>query len=376
MTFKDIGKRIGKDQTTISKEVKRHIHLRDDGIKSLDSYGNDVTREMCPALLRAPFVCNPCRKRHTRCGFCKQHYHAKEAQREYEHTLSDSREGIPLNKKSFYEMDRVITDNMQKGQRLYHIMQTHEFGVSKSTVYRHLKKGYLTVSSIDFPRVVKFKTRKAKNEPSVPKAAKDGRSYNDFLAYTADNGISAWTEMDTVIGNRGGKVILTLDFTFCNFMAGLLLDNKTAIAAANKISELKQALAKQGFVFGDIFPVLLTDNGGEFALVSDFEGNDTGTRETRLFFCDPMRSSQKPHVEKNHTLFRDIVPKGKSFDGFTQKTVNLIFSHVNGIKRKSLAGKSPYEVFSFTYSADIAKILGIEYVPPEQVIQSPRLLKK
>jgi len=25
MTFKDISKRIGKDQTTVSKEVKRHI---------------------------------------------------------------------------------------------------------------------------------------------------------------------------------------------------------------------------------------------------------------------------------------------------------------------------------------------------------------
>ena len=39
-------------------------------------------------------------------------------------------------------------------------------------------------------------------------------------------------------------------------------------------------------------------------------------------------------VEKNHTLFRDIVPKGKSFDKFTQDTVNLIFSHVNSVKRK------------------------------------------
>ena len=52
-----------------------------------------------------------------------------------------------------------------------------------------------------------------------------------------------------------------------------------------------------------------------------------GEKEACLFFCDPMQSCQKAQIEKNHTLFRDIVPKGSSFDHFTQDTVNLIFSH-------------------------------------------------
>jgi hypothetical protein len=49
-------------------------------------------------------------------------------------------------------------------------------------------------------------------------------------------------EMDTVIGRIGGKVIMTFDFTFCNFMFGLLLDDKTAAEAANKIRALKKRL--------------------------------------------------------------------------------------------------------------------------------------
>ena len=60
--------------------------------------------------------------------------------------------------------------------------------------------------------------------------------------------------------------------------------------------------------FGKIFPVILTDNGGEFFDVFTIENNKNGEQETHLFFCDPMRSCQKPHVEKNHTLFRDIAP--------------------------------------------------------------------
>lgn len=88
------------------------------------------------------------------------------------------------------------------------------------------------------------------------------------------------------------------------------------------------------------------------------------------------KSYQKPKVEKNHTLFRDIVPKGNSFDHFTQDTVNLIFSHINSVKRKSLGGKTPYEMFAFTYGAEVATLLGITSVSADKVNQSPSLLKK
>jgi IS30 family transposase len=139
---------------------------------------------------------------------------------------------------------------------------------------------------------------------------------------------------------------------------------------------LKEKFRESEIRFGDICPLALTDNGGEFANISAFELDEDGQTETRLFFCDPMRSSQKPKVEKNHTLFRDIVPKGESFDHFTQETVNLIFSHVNGVKRKIFNGKSPYDLFAFTFGEKIASLLGISYIPAKDVIQSPNLLKK
>ena len=104
------------------------------------------------------------------------------------------------------------------------------------------------------------------------------------------------------------------------------------------------------------------------------ENNADGLRETSLFFCDPYKSSQKPRVEKNHTLFRDIVPKGESFDDFSQETVNLIFSHVNSVKRKIYNGKTPYELFAFTYGEQIAKLLGVDNIHAPDVVQSPKLL--
>ena len=375
MTFKAIAQRIGKDQTTVSKEVKKHLAVVETTVKMKNPDGTPTENQRCPLLLRTPFVCNPCEKRRRHCPYQKQLYIAKSAHADYETLLHEAREGIPLNKDEFWEADAIITEGIKKGQRLYHIMESNDIGFSKSSAYRHLNRGYLSASKLDFPRVVKFKARKQYRADSVPKAARVNRTYDDFRSFIEERNVNSWVEMDTVIGKQGGKVIMTFDFTVCNFMFGLLLDNKTAAEASLKIRALKVALDDGGIRFGDVIPLLLTDNGGEFSNISAFVDDMEGDAETDLFFCDPYRSSQKPKVEKNHTLFRDIVPKGESFDLFTQDTVNLVFSHVNSVKRKILNGKTPYEMFSFIYGVNVAALLGIAEIPADKVVQSPLLLK-
>lgn len=367
MTFKAIANRIGKDPTTVSKEVKLHALEYSNGFTK--------TNTTCPKLLKAPFVCNGCSKiNHANCIYPRRKYTAKSAQKEYETTLVESREGIPLNKEEFYETERIISEAIKKGQHVYHIIEANGLKVSKSTVYRHIQLGYYEVSKIDLPRAVKFKPRKSKKSDYVPKGVRVGRSYTDFLQFMQENPSCCYSEMDTVIGRIGGKVIMTFQFVNVDFMFGILMDNKSAAEGAERIRQLKQKLSSAGFSFSQVFPALLTDNGGEFSNVFAFENDLNGSKETSVFFCDSNCSWQKPHVENNHTLFRSIVPKGVSFDAFTQDTVNLIFSHVNAVKRKQFNGKSAYDLFTFTYSSELASILGISEIPPKEVVQSPKLL--
>ena len=152
MSFKEIARRIGKDPTTVSYEIKHHRKEHRNAF---------VRREDgCPSLLKAPFVCNGCAKRHSKsCPYVRFLYHATEAQEEYRVTLREAREGIPLNKESFYEDDRVITAGLQKGQHLCHIQANNELHASKSTIYRNFHRGYYSASVIDLPRLVKFKPR-------------------------------------------------------------------------------------------------------------------------------------------------------------------------------------------------------------------------
>lgn len=368
ISFKDIGKRIGKSATTVSREVKLH----------LQTHSNGYTRseEVCPLLLKAPFVCNGCdKKSRSSCPYKRQIYVAKTAQQSYEELLVESRSGVALNKESFYEAEKTISNAVRNGQHIYHAVTSNNVSVSVSSVYRYIKAGYYSIGLIDLPRAVKFKARNEKKSEFVPYWAKQGRTYADFLEFISQNDDVSVVQLDTVIGEIGGKVIMTIHFVNTDFMVGLLMDNKTAAEAASKIAELKKNLKASNFAFGEIAPILLTDNGGEFSIVSSFENDADGNLESHMFFCEPCSPHEKAHIEKNHTLFRDIVPTGTSFNEFTQDTVNLIFSHVNSVKRKQFNGKSAYEMFAFSYSEELAKALGIYKIDPKQVVQDTSLLK-
>ena len=123
-------------------------------------------------------------------------------------------------------------------------------------------------------------------------------------------------------------------------MVVILLHSKPALAVSQEFRHLREKFAAVQTPFELLFPLILTDNGGEFANIHSIECTAAGTRETHLFFCDTMKSCQKPRVEK-HTLLRDICPKGTSFDQMTQSQLSIIFSHMNSTARKQYNGKTP-----------------------------------
>lgn len=57
---------------------------------------------------------------------------------------------------------------------------------------------------MNFPHVVKFKARRQNQADYIPKAAKVGKTYDDFLFFIEGQGLSA-VGMDTVVGFIGGK---------------------------------------------------------------------------------------------------------------------------------------------------------------------------
>ena len=131
MTFKSIAKRIGKSATTVSREIQNHAQTHINGFKRTD--------EICPCLLKAPFVCNGCEKRsRNSCPYARRLYVAKKAQEIYEQTLSESRTGVALNRESFYETESIISDAVSRGQHIYHAIAANKLPTSTATVYRYI----------------------------------------------------------------------------------------------------------------------------------------------------------------------------------------------------------------------------------------------
>ncbi len=85
-------------------------------------------------------------------------------------------------------------------------------------------------------------------------------------------------------------------------MLGRLLPSKSAKDVAAQFLLLRALFANHGFSFSDLFPVILTDNGGEFSDIFSIENDLHGKKEPHLFFCNLMQSAQKPRVEKKSYL--------------------------------------------------------------------------
>ena len=130
-------------------------------------------------------------------------------------------------------------------------------------------------------------------------------------------------------------------------------------------------------IFARLFPVILTDNGGEFKRVDDLEQSDSLTMRTSIFYCDPMASWQKPHIEKNHEFIRYVLPRGKSLNPYTQEDITLLMNHINSIRRPGLGNKTPYELAEGDADMQaLMRLLKMHPIPPDEVHLKPDLLLK
>lgn len=393
----EISKNLGKDARTISKEIKRNRtfkesksefkggcinrkscnkkYLCSDSCKQLCKkcvnlncmrICEDYKQKSCHKLKKYPHVCNGCETKNM-CKLDKYFYKSKHAQAYYREKLSTSRQGINMTPSKLIALDKLITPLIQKGQPISHIYDNHkdEIKCCERTLYSYIDSGILSVKNIDLRRKVTYKLRKKKKDTNIKIAHRTGRSYNDFAIYMADNPETEVVEMDTVIGRKGGKVLLTLFFRSCKTIAILLLDQCTQACVIEAFNKLYENVGSD--VFKSSFPILLTDNGSEFLDVEAIEYDANGNKRTRVFFCDPMASYQKGQIEKNHEFIRYVLPNGNSFDALTQEKVTLLANHINSISRRSLNGNTPFKLAELLLDQRLLDALSLKVIAPDDV---------
>ncbi len=238
----------------------------------------------------------------------------------------------------------------------------------------------MDVRNIDLPRKVKFRARYKKPEFKVDKGCRIGRNYDAFQSFIEKNPDTAIVQMDSVIGTKGGKCLLTVHFVDASLMLAFLRDSNTSQSVIDVFNDLDQRLGRELFrkLFRKLFPVLLTDNGSEFSNPKAIEyGPGTyGNLRTQIYYCDAGCPHQKGAIEVNHGLIRRVLPKGSGFNHLTQEDVTRMMNHINSYKRKKLNNRSPYETFSFYHGEEVLHKLGCSPVAASDILLKPSLLKR
>jgi IS30 family transposase len=181
-------------------------------------------------------------------------------------------------------------------------------------------------------------------------------------------------EMDTVKGVREtGKRLLTMIFRRNSIMLLFLMPDGKAESVKRVFDYLEMGLGLD--TYRNLFPVILTDNGSEFKRVGELEYTEELEYRTSLYYCDPMASWQKAHIEKNHEFIRYAVPKGKSLNPYTQEDMTLLMNHINSVRRPALGNKSPYELVEEddVDMHDLMALLKMHPIPPDEVHLMPDL---
>jgi IS30 family transposase len=308
----------------------------------------------------------------------KYFYHAARTQAAYRALLSSCREGINLTPDECGAIRKSISPLLNKGQSVYQVLSAHpELSISSRSLYRHISSGVFKkqgVSLFSRKEQVNRKQFKGNYKKRKEPANYNGRRYADFLLFLQQHPYIKPVEMDTVYNNPGGSYIQTFIFPESAFMFGRLHSEKTNECMAFSLDDYQERLGMERF--RALFPLWLTDRGSEFEKFWLFEKDRAGTHRLNIFYCDPMQSSQKPHVENNHNYVRDIIPNGKSLACLTQADIDLMFSRINSTPRKNLHGKTPFELFSFLFGTDIPQLFGIHEISRDDVTLKPSLLFK
>lgn len=192
-SFTEIAARIGKNRTTIGREIRTYSKYVGKPARSKCKFkcifedrtkcpAPDCTKRVCSIscakcaqycdkyepqpckkLSRAPYVCNGCDDRGI-CPLMKKMYEADHAQQQYKHILRDSRTGISLTDEELDFLEEKIIPLIKNGVSIPVCYDAYadSMPVSIRTLYDYIDKGIFGIDNIDLRRKVRRKANRKK----------------------------------------------------------------------------------------------------------------------------------------------------------------------------------------------------------------------
>ena len=150
-------------------------------------------------------------------------------------------------------------------------------------------------------------------------------------------------EIDTVIGKKtkGEPVLLTLTERLTRYMLVLKIKAKDEVS----VKEAIQSMTQSNPYFAKLFKSVTSDNGSEFASLSDALHNISD-----VYFTHPYSSWERGTNENHNGLLRRYLPKGKSLKDYSDNQIQRFTQKLNHLPRKILKYLTPTEAILFHFN--------------------------
>ena len=271
-------------------------------------------------------------------------YKAKAGQKSYEDHKSSSGRRYDFILKSRF-MSYVTTHFFEDGWSLDacvgRALISGAFNRSEivcvKTLYNYVDLGIIDIKNHNLPEKLRRAPKKTVTKQNKRKL---GRSIEERpVEINTREEFGHW-EFDLVIGSKtkDDSVLLTMLERKSREFFMVPLANKEA---STIIEAFRSFRSQYGEHFDEVFKTVTTDNGSEFANLSQIES----VAKTLVYYAHPYTSCEKGSVERHNGLIRRFIPKGKRIDQFSFQDIADVETWCNSLPRKILDYRTPDEIF-------------------------------
>jgi len=209
--------------------------------------------------------------------------------------------------------------------------------VCTKTLYAYADLGLLRIRNIDLPTKLRRsgKHRRIRNNKRIL-----GRSIEERPESINERTEFGHWECDLVIGSKSDEddALLTMIERKTREYWMIRIANKRPESVMAALESLKAQYSEH---FSDVFKTITTDNGSEFASLSELEK----TAKTLVYFAHPYTSCEKGSVENHNGLIRRFIHKGKRIDSYSDEQISQVELWCNSLPRKMLGYQTPDDLF-------------------------------
>jgi IS30 family transposase len=286
-----ISKELGRNKSTISREIKRNSGQR---------------------------------------GYRPKQAHEKSVERK-----NNCANGAKFTQEQWDAVDELLQMRLSPAQISGRLKNEKMIGISHESIYQHVYKDKANGGKLHHNLRGKKKYKKRYGSGYDKRGKIKNRKVIDERPAIVDQKIRVgdW-EGDLVVGKNHKGAIVTLTERVSKFELAAPVPGKQSKCVADTIIALLEPHKDHCYT-------ITFDNGKEF---SEHE-RIAATISAEVYFAHPYHSWERGLNENTNGLLRQYFPKKENLDTITYEQVQKAVNEMNHRPRKALGFKTPYEVF-------------------------------